>query len=185
TVDSLAGALGDALLRALIDLDRDGHLPVFGGGDCAPLDPARHHGAVDRPGNGVDEDCDGRDALVGEGLPLGRYDWPTGAFPSRPDILLVTIDAMSARHLAVNGYGQIVAPHIEALARRGVDFDSAFAQGPSTRLSFPALFTSRWDSELPRAPGGQQPFPITCRGCQLAEFLREAGYHTEALLPDP
>src|SRR5690606_9283370 len=72
----------------------------------------------------------------------------------------------------------------DRLARASVNFDSAFAHGPSTRLSFPSLFTSRWDSELPRAPGGRQPFPITCRRCQLAEYLDAAGYRAEAHLPD-
>jgi hypothetical protein len=31
-----------------------------GGGDCDDADPARHPGAVDFPGNMLDEDCDGK-----------------------------------------------------------------------------------------------------------------------------
>jgi hypothetical protein len=41
------------------DVDRDGSAL----GDCRPGDPSVHPGAVDVCGNGLDEDCDGRDAV--------------------------------------------------------------------------------------------------------------------------
>ena len=44
------------------DWDRDAHLSGFGGSDCAVLDASVHPGAIDLPGNRVDEDCDGHDA---------------------------------------------------------------------------------------------------------------------------
>ena len=44
-----------------LDPDGDGY-PVPE--DCAPLDPARNPGAEEVPGDGIDQDCDGEDAVV-------------------------------------------------------------------------------------------------------------------------
>ena len=63
-----AQALPDVLdlLQRLTDVDRDGYSGMFGGRDCAPFDSSRHPGAHDIPGNGIDENCDGRDATLGD-----------------------------------------------------------------------------------------------------------------------
>ena len=57
------------------DLDGDGWRPIDG--DCDDGDPTVHPGAVDVPGNGVDEDCDGEDPSEwidadGDGSPAGE-----------------------------------------------------------------------------------------------------------------
>ena len=52
--------LGNA--RSLIDADRDGFSPVFGGGDCDDDLAMVFPGARDIPGNGLDEDCSDGDA---------------------------------------------------------------------------------------------------------------------------
>ncbi len=60
------GKLGHALLVAAFDFDRDGHLNGFGGRDCDGSNPRIYAGAVDIPGNDVDENCDGEDLSTRE-----------------------------------------------------------------------------------------------------------------------
>ena len=47
---------------AAVDLDKDG---VPAAADCDDTDPARAPGKVDTCGDGIDQDCDGKDALCG------------------------------------------------------------------------------------------------------------------------
>lgn len=56
-------------------------------GDCAPTDPAIHPGALDTPGDGIDQDCDGLDGTGdtdGDGL-SDAEEIRIGTDPSNPD----------------------------------------------------------------------------------------------------
>ena len=48
----------------------------------------------------------------------------------RPDVLIIKSDQHNARCLGVNGHRQVRTPHLDALARRGVNFTRAFVQNP-------------------------------------------------------
>jgi arylsulfatase A-like enzyme len=83
------------------------------------------------------------------------------------------------------GSKRSVTPKLDAYAARSALFRYAFAQGPSTRLSFPALFTSRWDSQIKkRAAPGSRPSAIDDSEQMLAEVLSAEGYDTQAVVPD-
>src|SRR5262249_22118117 len=76
-VVSLGRARGD------LDLDGDGFTPNQG--DCNDADPSIHPGAVDIPGDGIDQDCNGRDAVPGDTTP------PTVAIASPADLAVITM----------------------------------------------------------------------------------------------
>jgi arylsulfatase A-like enzyme len=183
--ESLSGRIGQAALLWVWDRDRDGYLSKLGGGDCAPRDPTRNPGAIDIPGNGIDEDCDGRDLDPKALAPRGMYQYPVPAeVPQAPPIILITVDAFAASHMHALGYGRQLTPHIDAFAARSAFFRHCFSQGPSTRLSFPSMFTSRWDSQIEQELVGKHPFPIGEHELMLAQIVKNAGYDTVAVLPD-
>lgn len=186
-LDTQLGRAGYAVVDRVLDFDRDGHLHVLGGGDCAPFDPAQSPAAIDVPENGVDEDCDGID--LGKRLLASartRLDWPVpDDVPRTPPIVFLTIDAFAARRMAALGGKSGLTPKLDAFAERSTLFTRCFSQGPSTRLSFPSIFTSRWDSEIRQELVGRHPYPIHASEELLAERLQKAGYDTVAVLPDP
>jgi arylsulfatase A-like enzyme len=182
---SLIGKLAYGTFRSALDRDGDGYLSILGDGDCAVNDAKRNPGATDVPGNRVDEDCDGFDLDPSALAPRGRYDFPVPeALPQRPPIILLTIDAFAADRMKLLGGARGVTPNLDRLAERSVFFTNAYSQGPSTRLSFPSMFTSRWDSQIRQQLIGKHPFPIEPSEVMLAERLRTAGYDTVAVLGD-
>ena len=58
------GVVGCVVEDVAYDFDADGSLDSD---DCAPEDPARHPGATDQVGDGVDQDCDGADGVDADG----------------------------------------------------------------------------------------------------------------------
>jgi arylsulfatase A-like enzyme len=182
---TLAGGVAYGALRVLLDRDRDGYISILGDGDCASRDPARNPGATDVPGDKIDQDCDGFDLDPSALAPRGQrnFDVPD-TIPKRPPIVLLTIDAFAADRMKQLGGTRGVTPNLDRLAERSVFFSECFSQGPSTRLSFPSMFTSRWDSQIKQQLVGKHPFPIEPSETMLADVLYTAGYDTIAVLGD-
>src|SRR5947208_3400180 len=66
------------------------------------------------------------------------------ATPStRPNVLLVTIDTLRADHVGSYGYHEASTPTIDALARRGVRFETAVAHVPLTGPSHASILTGQ------------------------------------------
>jgi hypothetical protein len=169
---SLGLRFGTALARAFTDHDGDGFSARFGGGDCDDTRADVYPGAEDIPGDGVDQNCEGGDAVAtveepanpapatarGE-APAAKKPGPArGSAPAvsdgafRGNILIVTIDAFRADRLGVAGYGRppgrSLTPTLDALANRGAYFRRAWSQAPNTPRSFPSILTSRYPSEI-------------------------------------
>lgn len=61
---------------------------------------------------------------------------------TRPNVIVVTIDALRADHLSLNGYERSTSPALTRLAGEGANFTQAFAQATITVRSMTSLFTS-------------------------------------------
>ena len=132
---SLGLRLGLRVARALTDGDGDGFSARFGGGDCDDHRADVYPGAEDVPGNGIDENCEGGDAVAtaedegDESPPDEETEGANAAaenkapLPDKPgatksgtpgaaaaafkgNILIITIDALRGDRLGVAGYGR-------------------------------------------------------------------------------
>jgi arylsulfatase A-like enzyme len=95
----------------------------------------------------------------------------TGKVRKRPNLLLITIDALRADHLGCLGYSRKLAPRIDQLASEGTLFTQAIANGPRSPASFPAILASIYLSA-----GAEEGIPQ--EATTLAEVLKRHGYAT-------
>ena len=113
---ALAGPTLD-VVRALFDFDGDGYAGWFNGGDCDDHDPEVHPGAIDHPGDGFDDDCDGQDAAAG--LPPAAVMAPVpAAVPANLNLVFITIDTLGAAHLGCYGYARPTSPRRSIASRQ-------------------------------------------------------------------
>ena len=59
------------------------------------------------------------------------------------NILFIMADQLRRDHLSCYGAQHMATPHIDALARRGVRFANAYAQGPVCGVSRMSYYTGR------------------------------------------
>jgi hypothetical protein len=134
--------LGKRLLAAyqkVSDRDGDGASAWFAGGDCAEGNPEIGPSRDDVPGNGVDEDCSGEDAVslaprVAAPRPAGAEELLERRLPKKPNVVLITIDALRAE-LGYTGYSRPISPSIDALAAKSAVFENAYALASYTSKS--------------------------------------------------
>ena len=179
----LGAGLGARLVRWATDADRDGASSLLGGGDCAPFDARRNPAAPEIPGNGVDENCDGSDALP-TGAPAQRYsDALRPEQMQRYHVLWIIIDGLRADHVGTLGYRREVTPYIDQLAEQSLLFTQAYAQSSATVFSFASMFFGVNPEAITWYRKGEWPQP-TGRIASLAERLRADGYRTAVFLND-
>ncbi|WP_437280162.1 sulfatase-like hydrolase/transferase [Sorangium sp. So ce375] len=104
---------------------------------------------------------------------------PAAAAPTRPDILLVTLDTVRADHTSAYGYGRDTSPRLAELAARGVLFERAYAASSETQRAISPLVTGR---RLNRAARDRREWPtLLPENDTLAERMKRAGYLTAAV----
>jgi arylsulfatase A-like enzyme len=120
--------------------------------------------------------------------------------PKRPDIILITIDALRADHLSAYGYPRLTSPGLDHFAEHALVFTNAIAQAPYTKASIASLMTGLYPSSH-KAVTASVPFDETMTGrltktppttdtlpasvTTLAEALRSSGYRTIGLTSNP
>ncbi|HSZ81407.1 MAG TPA: sulfatase [Polyangia bacterium] len=175
---ALVGPTLDAV-RRLFDFDGDGYAGWFNGGDCDDHDPEVHPGAIDHPGDGFDDDCDGQDAAA-DLPPAAVMASLPASVPANLNLVFITIDTLSAAHLGCYGYARPTSPEIDRLAAEGTLFENGWAHAPMTRNSIPALASGRWPSAIDWDESIW--WPRMARGVRtLAEALHDDGYFTAGL----
>ena len=98
----------------------------------------------------------------------------------RPNVLLVTIDTLRADHVGCYGYGAASTPTIDALAKRGIRFETALAHAPLTGPSHASILTGQ--TPLGHGFRNNSGFVLTPHVRTAAEDFRQAGYRTAAFV---
>ncbi len=181
------GRVALAVLRRATDRDRDGFSSTFGGGDCDDRDARRGPGALDVPGNSIDEDCSGADTPRVEAANAGSaavadanrpHRVSLTARPELPDdlsVILITIDTLRT-DLGFLGYDLAVSPNLDRLAEKSVVFERAYAPASYTGKSVGPVLIGKYPSETLR--NGSHFNTYEPANLFFAERLSKAGFKT-------
>ncbi len=129
-----------------------------------------------------------RPASAPEGPAADSAPLPEGPHLRDADVLLITVDALRADHVGAYGYPRPTTPNIDALARRGVRFERAYAQAPHTSFSTTTMLTGRYYPTLARLQADSDaaiaedvlPFHLRRYGWKTAAFYPPAVFYVEA-----
>lgn len=107
---------------------------------------------------------------------------PPAAVADKPNVIVILADDQGSVDLGCYGAKDLVTPHLDGLARRGVRFTQFYSAAPVCSPSRAGLLTGRWPvragvptncASQKGAPGALPPEEVT-----MAEVFRSAGYAT-------
>ncbi len=100
----------------------------------------------------------------------------------KPNVILITIDALRADHLHCYGYEKDTSPTMDRLAAEGVLFENASTTSTRTTQSLAAMITGRY----PQSIGVRTLYEkLKLDEVTLAEVLKQHGYYTGAVIANP
>jgi arylsulfatase A-like enzyme len=168
-------------LRKATDGDKDGFSGRFGGGDCDDTNPAVSPGAEDVPGNGIDEDCSGKDAeevkleKTEPAVPKDAREAALAKIPEQLRVVLISIDTLRW-DLGYMGNPRPLSPNIDALSKRSVVFEKSYALASYTSKSLAPALIGKYPNETHRGWAHFNRFGT--KDTFVAERLQEAGIRT-------
>jgi arylsulfatase A-like enzyme len=109
------------------------------------------------------------------------------ADPTRPDVVLVSIDTLRADHLGAYGRSPTITPEMDRIAREGVVFTRGLASSPWTTPSVASMLTGlpvvRHGAGRPLSAGFTfRRSALEGRFTTLAERFAAAGYRTRGVV---
>lgn len=100
---------------------------------------------------------------------------------ARPNVVLIYTDDQGSIDTNVYGADDLITPHTDALARRGVRFTQMYAPAPICSASRAGLLTGRFPARA-GVPGNVSPTnrktDMPSEQVTIAEMMRDAGYAT-------
>jgi arylsulfatase A-like enzyme len=110
--------------------------------------------------------------------------WPPVTGGSRPNVILITLDTVSAKHMGIYGYSRENTPHLRELLKEATLYTDFIAAAPLTLTSHASIFTGLY----PQSHGAYKWFdryttgkPLSTNIPTLAEILSASGYRTMAV----
>ena len=101
-------------------------------------------------------------------------------FPSKPNILLITIDTTRADHLPAYGYKAVETPNLDALVKKGILFRECASTSPLTLPSHCSMMTGTYPTYHGVRINGNTA--LSPENLTLAEAYAENGYKTGAFI---
>jgi len=98
----------------------------------------------------------------------------------RANVLLIVADSLRADHMSLYGYGRLTMPHIDAFARGGAVFETAFSPHIPTTPAFAGLLTGR-DCFGTGVVSLRHHEPMAAAAQTLPELLRTWGYESSCV----
>ncbi len=137
-----------AFLRMATDRDRDGFSASFAGGDCNDKDPKINPGAVDVPGNGIDEDCSGADTpeVAPPPVVVASSDAPSLKPKKTFNVILITVDTLRP-DLGFMGWDKPTSPNLDKVAEKGTIFERAYSMASYTGKAVGPMLIGKYPSE--------------------------------------
>jgi len=99
----------------------------------------------------------------------------------KPNIILITIDALRPDHLSCHGYERNTSPNIDKLAKEGILFLNCYATSYDTAHSFPGFLTGRYLAVEITDPVSFHNI-LDRKFTTLSEHLKSLGYYTAAFI---
>lgn len=107
------------------------------------------------------------------------------AADKRPNVILISLDAMAADHMELYGYPRATMPALRELAHESVNFEKAYAQAAFTLPSHYSMFTGTnpyshrvIDMSVPPSHANTPAQVLDPKIRTLTEYLKRAGYAT-------
>ncbi|MFH1836092.1 MAG: sulfatase [Methanobacteriota archaeon] len=102
-----------------------------------------------------------------------------GKIEDKPNVILISIDALAANHVGLYGYKENTTPNLDAYAQNAIVFKNHITNAPWTLPSHAAMLSSQYPHVI-GVEKRRHKIPYSTN--MLAEILKETGYKTKGII---